>query len=186
MEDKEIIVIGGSAGSINVLLKLLPLIEKDRCLPIIIIIHRKPTDENVLSTLLQFKTKITIKEIEDKMPIEINTIYLAPANYHVLLEKDKSFTLDDSEKVNYSRPNIDVCMHSVTQIYGNKTIGILLTGANDDGAIGLKMIHDMGGYTIIQKPETCLFSIMPQHAEKLSKPDLKLTPEGIAEFLTTI
>lgn len=186
MENKEIIVIGGSAGSINVLLKILPLIRRERSLPIIIIIHRKPTDENVLATLLQFKTKITIREIEDKMPIESNTIYLAPANYHVLIEKDRSFMLDDSEKINYSRPNIDVCMHSVTQLFGSKTVGILLTGANDDGAAGLKMIHDAGGYTIIQKPETCLFPLMPQHAEKLSKPDLRLTPEEIAEFLTTI
>lgn len=186
MENKEIIIVGGSAGSINVILKILPALNQDLCLPVIIVLHRKPSDENVLETLLQLKCKIKVKEVEDKMPIEKHHIYLAPANYHLLIERDHTFTLDDSEKVNYSRPNIDVTMDSLVQIYGNKIIGVLLTGANDDGAIGMKLIHDAGGYTIIQKPDTCLFPIMPKEAQKLAEPNQQLSPEEIAEFVMNI
>lgn len=183
MEEKEIIIIGGSAGSINVLLKILPLLVNGTCLPIILVIHRKAAEENILETLLQFKTTIKVLEVEDKMPIAANQIYLAPANYHLLIEKNKTFTLDASEKVNFSRPNIDVCMESLIEVYRDKIIGIVLTGANNDGAAGMKAIHDAGGFTVIQSPETCLFPIMPQHVAKLMKPDLILTPEAIAKFI---
>lgn len=186
MENKEVIIIGGSAGSINVLLKILPLLVTDIAVPLILVVHRKSSDGTLLETLLQLKTNIKVFEVEDKMPIQSNCIYLAPANYHLLIEKEKTFTLDYSEKVNFSRPNIDVCMESVVNVYGNKVIGILLTGANNDGATGMKMINDAGGYTIIQSPDSCLFPLMPLHAEKLSEPDLKLSPEEIAEFITNL
>lgn len=186
MENKEIIIIGGSAGSVNVLLNMLPLVTTETCLPIILLIHRKTSEENALAGLLQLKTNIKIIEVEDKMPIASNRIYLAPANYHLLIETDKVFTLDYSEKINYSRPNIDVCMESLVEVYGGKIIGILLTGSNNDGAMGMKMIHDAGGYTIIQSPDSCLFPTMPLDAEKLSAPDKKLTPEQIAEFITNL
>lgn len=186
MDKKEVIVVGGSAGSINVMLKILPLLAKDSCLPVILVIHRKATDGNTLETILQLKSRIKVREVEDKMPITANTIFLAPANYHLLAEKDKTFMLDYSEKINFSRPNIDICMESLVDVYGEKVIGILLTGANDDGAIGMKKIKDAGGYTIIQSPDSCLFPMMPEHAEKLFKPDLKLKPEEIAGFIMNL
>ncbi len=186
MESKDIIVIGGSAGSVNVLLKILPLVEREHSIPILLVIHRKTSEGNMLESILQLKSKIQVTEIEDKMPIKNDTIYVAPANYHVLIENNHEFTLDYSEKVNFSRPNIDVCMNSLVDVYGGKIIGILLSGANEDGAAGLKRISDSGGFTIIQDPESCKFPIMPEAAEKLLKPDLKLTPEQIAEFITNL
>ena len=186
MESKKIIIIAGSSGSVNVLLKMLPLVEREHSVPILVVLHRKASDGNMLETILQLKSKIKVTEIEDKMPIKNDTIYVAPANYHVLIENNHEFTLDYSEKVNFSRPNIDVCMNSLVDVYGSKIIGILLSGANEDGAEGLKRISESGGFTIIQSPKSCKFPIMPEAAEKLLKPNLKLTPEQIAEFITNL
>lgn len=155
-------------------------------MPVIVVVHRKANEENILESLMQFKCKIKVNEVTDKMPVEKNQVYLAPANYHLLIEKDKVFTLDDSEKVNYSRPNIDVSMENMVEVYGSKIIGILLTGANNDGAAGMKKIHDAGGFTIIQSPESCQFPSMPQFAEEMCTPDLKLNPEELAQFITNL
>lgn len=186
MANKEVIIIGGSAGSINVVLKILPLLKNEIKLPLILVLHRKAGEENILESLLQFKSKLKVTEVMDKMPVENNVVYLAPANYHLLIEKEKIFMLDDSEKVNYSRPNIDVTMESAIEVYHEKVIGILLTGANNDGAAGLKKIKEAGGITIIQSPETCLFPNMPQYAAELCKPNFSMTPEEIAQYIINL
>lgn len=186
MEEKEIIVIGGSAGSIDVLMEILPNLPEEFPIPIIVVLHRKPSKDNVPENIFQNKSKIYVVEVEDKMPIQKNIVYLAPGGYHLLIEKDHSFALDFSEKVNYSRPSIDVTFESVVDIYKEKVIGILLTGANADGARGLKLIKDSGGYTIIQSPETSMMPMMPEAAESIMKPDQILSPLEISEFLNNI
>ncbi len=186
MENKEAIIIGGSAGSIDSLMEILSALSKDACLPLIVILHRKSAIENRLEDLLQLKTNFEVIEVEDKMQIENNKIYLAPANYHLLIESNRTFSLDYSEKVNYSRPNIDVSMKSAAEVFRGKTVGILLSGANCDGTEGLRAIKDAGGIAIIQSPETCLFPEMTIHAEQQFETDHKLSPDKIAEYISNI
>ena len=186
MGKKEIIVIGGSAGSIDVLLKVLPTLPVNFPLPIIVVVHRKDSRDELLEGLLKSRSKMAVKGAEDKMKLNNSTIYIAPAGYHLLIEQDHSFSLDISEKINYSRPNIDVTFASVVDVYKGKIIGILLTGANDDGARGMKLIKDAGGYTVIQSLESSMIDIMPEAAETLSKPDKFLSPSEISEFLNGI
>lgn len=186
MEKKEIIAIGGSAGSIDVLMRILPLLPDNFPLPIIVILHRKLTEKNLMESIFQSRCKIPVTEVEDKMPIEKGKVYLAPAGYHLLVEKDHTLSLDFSEKVNFSRPSIDVTLESIVDVYQGKVLGILLTGANDDGAKGMKLIKDAGGLVVIQTLETSMMVEMPEAAESLLKPDGILSPEEIAEFLINI
>ena len=109
-----------------------------------------------------------------------------PANYHLLLESDKTFSLTVDEKVNYSRPSIDVTFKSVADVFGEKLIGIILTGANSDGAMGLKTIKDKGGITIVQDPLTAESAVMPQSAIRACDPDYVLPLDEIASVLIEI
>ena len=186
MEKKDIIIIGGSAGSIEVMMRILPLIPANFPIPVILVLHRKSSTENITASVFQSKSEITIIEAEDKMKIESGYIYLAPSGYHLLFEKDKSFSMDFSEKVNYSRPSIDVSMESIVDVYKNKIIGILLTGANSDGAKGLRHIKEAGGLTIIQSIDSSIMAEMPLAALKLFEPNKMLNPEEIALFLINI
>lgn len=164
-------------------MKIVSSLHPELNVPVVIVVHRKAGEENLLEDILQFKCQLKVKEIEDKMPIKKNQVYLAPANYHLFIEKENYFALDDSEKVNYSRPNIDVTMESIVETYQGKVIGILLTGANNDGSLGMKMIHEAGGFTIIQSPESCDYPAMPSFASEVCQPDLSLDPEGIGSYL---
>jgi two-component system chemotaxis response regulator CheB len=186
MEKKEIIVIGGSAGSFDVLMNIIPLLPEVFPLPIVIIVHRKTSEESILTALFQRQCKMKVTEADEKMKIEKGIIYIAPAGYHLLVEKDHTFSLDYSEKVNNSRPNIDVTIESIVDVYRDKVIGILLSGANNDGAKGMELLKDSGGFVVIQSPETALFPKMPKAAEKIMKPDTVLSPGEIASFLIGI
>src|SRR5690349_17066021 len=138
METKhKVLVIGGSAGSLNKVLKLIPRFKKEMALAVIMIFHRKSGDDKTLPEVLSTRTDFEVKEIEDKDDIVPGMIYLAPPDYHVLVEKDGTLTLDDSEKINYSRPSIDVTFETASEVYGASTICMLLSGANADGVAGL-------------------------------------------------
>ena len=158
------IVIGGSAGGLDVVLKLLSALEPTLSVTIIIVLHRKSTVDSTLEELLASRTRIAVKEVEDKDAIRTGTIYLAPANYHLLIEQDLTFSLDDSEKVNYSRPSIDVTFESAADIYGDSLVGILLSGANADGTNGLLAVKKAGGITVAQEPAGAQSAFMPQQA----------------------
>lgn len=186
MAKNKIIVIGGSTGSVKVLLDILPYLPKDFPIPIIIIIHRKETPQSNLANILQTACNLKLNEIEDKMIIEKGYVYLAPAGYHLLLEDASHFSLDCSEKINYSRPNINLSIESIINAYHNKVIGILLTGANEDGAKGMQRIKDAGGRVIVQSPESSIRSEMPEAAIKLMCPDKILSPKEIITFLLHI
>jgi len=186
MGQKEIIVIGGSAGSINELMNVFLKLLTNFPLPIVIVVHRKISEENILTSLLQSRTLSQVMEVEDKMQINKGIIYIAPAGYHLLVEKEHSFSLDSSEKINFSRPNIDVTMQSIIAVYQNKVIGILLSGGNNDGLRGMQSIKEAGGMTIIQSSESSEMPIMPLAAEILSKANKLLSPAGINEFLMTV
>lgn len=184
--EEKLLIIGGSAGSLEVLLEVLPKIKMGFCLPMIIVLHRKSDNDFLLQQLLSTKTYLKVKEAEEKEIIEPATIYIAPADYHLLIERDHSFSLDYSEKVNHSRPSIDVTFQSATDVYGKYLTCILLSGANSDGSSGLKYLKEKGGTAIVQQPESALVPYMPQQAILSNAVDLILDNQGIASYLNNL
>lgn len=174
------VVIGGSAGSLKVLLQILPQLDPHLLFPIIIVVHRQNGHHSTLEQLLDERSKLTVKEAEDKETLLNGTVYLAPPDYHLLVEKDHSLSLDGSEKIRWSRPSIDVTFQSVAEVFGTKALGILLSGANDDGASGLKEIQLAGGTTIIQEPLNAEIPAMPIAALNLLQPDFLLPDHALA------
>lgn len=159
----EVLVVGGSAGSLEALLQFLPLFQLEQDLAVVLVIHRR-SGESLLTGLLQDKTRWLVKEAEEKEPLLPGTIYIAPADYHLLIEKDRTFSLDYSEKVHYSRPAIDVTLETAAEVYGPAVVALLLSGANQDGTEGLRKVKEAGGYVIVQDPSEALVSFMPHYA----------------------
>jgi len=182
----KLIVIGGSSGSLQVIIYILGLLPKDYPIPVLLIMHRAYSVDSMLLDLLALKSNIMVREVEEKDKIISSCVYLAPADYHVLIEKDETFTLDYSEKLNFSRPSIDVSFISAAAVYGKNLTGILLSGANEDGAEGLKQIKEQGGYTIIQHPDEAVVNYMPLQASHKSRIDEVLTSEGISHYLISL
>ncbi|HZH37699.1 MAG TPA: chemotaxis protein CheB [Flavisolibacter sp.] len=165
------LVIGGSAGSLEAILKLLPGLQEVKSLAIVLVMHRRG-GESLLTTLLSDKTSWPVKEAEEKEVILPGTVYIAPADYHLLIEKDQTFSLDYSEKVHYSRPAIDITFESAAEVFGSGVIAVLLSGANSDGTDGLKKIKAGGGYVVVQDPASAPVPYMPQQAITQVKADL--------------
>lgn len=184
--ENRLLIIGGSAGSLEVLLEILPKIKRGFCLPMIIILHRKSDNDFLLQQLLSTKTYLKVKEAEEKEVIEPETIYIAPADYHLLIERDHSFSLDYSEKVNHSRPSIDVTFQSAADVYEKDLMCILLSGANSDGSKGLKYLREKGGTAIAQQPANALVPYMPQQAILSKAVDLVLDNQEIASYLNSL
>ena len=180
------LIIGGSAGSLDVLMDVLPGLRKNINFPIVIILHRKKDSESLLVELLSSRASLPVNEIEDKQPILPGTIYLAPPDYHVLIEKNKTFSLDVSEKVNFSRPSIDVSFESAADAYPNAIAGILLSGANADCTEGLKSIKKQNGLVIVQQPGTADVAFMPQQAINEIAVDVILNKDKIASYINNL
>lgn len=181
----KLVIIGGSAGSLQVLIKILPQIKLPIPFAIVIVVHRKNSYDTILEDLIALKTLIPIDYVEDKSEIQSGTIYVAPADYHMLFEDKKIISLDASEKVNYSRPSIDVSFESAAFAFKEELVGILLSGANTDGTLGLQMIQNKGGVTIVQKPETAEIPFMPNFAVLNANPDFIFTEEEIIAFFNS-
>jgi two-component system chemotaxis response regulator CheB len=162
---------------------LLPALKAPLLFTLIIVVHRRNTADSALADLLSIKTTIPLKEVDDKDIIEQGSIYLAPADYHLLIEQDGTFSLDDSEKVNYSRPSIDVTFESASDVYGRTLVGIILSGANADGTAGLTVIKKGGGVLVAQKPQTAQIGYMPQQAILHADVDLILDVDELIEFV---
>lgn len=182
----QLIIIGGSAGSLEVLLQILPRLKEDLNIPVIIVLHRKATNDSLLSQLLSSKTTICVREVEEKDTIQKDCIYIAPADYHLLVEKDKTFSLDFSEKVNYSRPSIDVSFQSAADVYRSGLTAILLSGANADGTEGLKEVVALNGKAIIQHPDTAEVDFMPKAAISSGIAHTIMTPEEMIHFINGV
>ena len=182
----KLIVIGGSSGSLQVILYLLGRLPDNYPIPVLLIMHRAYSIDSLLLDLLLLKSNIMVREVEEKDKIAPSCVYLAPADYHVLIEKDETFTLDYSEKLNYSRPSIDVSFISAAEVYGENVTGILLSGANEDGAEGLREIKEQGGHTIIQHPDEAIVNYMPLQASYKSRIDEVLNTEGISRYLISL
>ena len=185
-----VIVIGGSAGSLEVILDITNRLPLFATVIIIIVVHRKIDNDSILENLIAHKTLYAVKEVEDKDAIIPGTIYIAPPDYHLLIENKDTFSLDSTEKIHFSRPSIDVTFESVAEIFTNRVMGILLSGANADGAAGLACIKEMGGHTLVQSPESAEMSIMPQQAINRNIVDRIVEPTQISEeivrFITLV
>lgn len=167
----KVVVLGGSAGSLDVIFKIVERLPTASGAAFIVVVHRRNDGNSLLVDLLAAKTSMHVSEVEDKDPIAANCIYIAPTNYHLLIEDESTFALDSSEKVHYSRPSIDITFESAAAVFGNKSMGILLSGANADGAEGLAKLKRAGGYTIVQDPASAEVSYMPQQAINIIRPD---------------
>jgi len=189
----EAIVIGVSSGGMNALKFIFSALPANFSIPIIIVQHVSARSDNEWITLLNGKSNLTIKEADEKEKIacppeqlfgrESANVYVAPANYHLLIEKDRTFSLTIDEPVNFARPSIDVLFESAAEAYRDKLIGIVLTGSNNDGAKGIKLIKECGGLTIIQDPKTAESSAMPASAIAAIEPDYILSLEKIVQLL---
>lgn len=160
------IVIGASAGAVEALTNLLSGFETGFTIPMIVVVHLPPDKKSVIAELMQERCALRVREVEDKEMIEPGSVYFAPPDYHLLIEDDETFSLTVEEPVLYSRPSIDVLFESAADIYEDALIGIILTGANSDGAKGLKAVGVAGGVTIVQNPLTAQAKAMPEAALK--------------------
>jgi two-component system chemotaxis response regulator CheB len=163
-EGIEAVVIGTSAGALDALSALLPSLPADYALPIVIVVHLRPDRPNLIPELLQRKCAIVLSEAEDKEVLLPGHAYMAPPDYHLLIEKDKTLSLSAEEEVHFSRPSIDVLFESAADCYGASLAGVVLTGANEDGAEGLRAIVAVGGAAFVQCPDAAYARVMPEMA----------------------
>ena len=176
------VVIGGSAGSFQGMVKILSQLPKGFPLPIIMCLHRLKHVRNGFVEALSIKSVVQVTEPHDKENIKKGGVYLAPANYHMSVELGNYFALSTEEMVNNSRPAIDITLSTCGFVYKDKLIGILLSGANKDGALGMKHIHERGGLTLVQEPSECMIDTMPKAALAITKIDHVLKIDQIVEF----
>lgn len=182
----EVVVIGTSAGGIKALKEILPHLPEDYFVPIIIVLHIPEGQPSLLPEIFESKLKLKVKEADEKETFQAGTVYFSPPGYHLLIENNKTFSLTIEEAVHFSRPSIDVLFESAAESYGDSVVGILLTGANTDGALGLKKIKEAGGLGIIQNPESAEYPMMPESGKQYVSPDCVLGLDEITYFLQEI
>ena len=181
------IVVGTSAGGLAALTEILSPLPKNFPVPILVVQHLSPVDtESYFVTYLNESCKLKVIEATDNEIIEKGIVYIAPANYHLLIEENGVLSLSVDRKVNFSRPSIDVLFESAADVYKSRLIGIILTGANSDGARGIKYIKELGGLTIVQDPVTAETDTMPKAAIKNSPIDYILPLDQIVSLLVKI
>lgn len=186
MRKDGLLIIGGSAGSLDVLLKVLPEVNQNLNFAIVIVIHRKQGTDSLLTDLLAHRTKLSVKEADEKEKIVNGKVYIAPSDYHLLIEKDFTFSLDYSEKINYSRPSIDVTFQSAADAYGENLVCLLLSGSNADGVNGLISVKKNGGVTLAQNPESAQVSYMPEQAILRANVSAILPIEEMADYINSL
>jgi two-component system chemotaxis response regulator CheB len=183
MKKYKAVVVGVSAGGMAALTKLLSALAGDFPLPVIIVQHLHPHQGDFHLHYFNEKSAVIVKEADEKEKILPGYVYFAPPNYHLLIEEDESFSLSSDAKVNFSRPSVDVLFESAADVYSSGLIGIILTGANNDGAHGLSLIKKNGGLTIVQDPLTAESPFMPQAAIETADADYILSLEEIGDLL---
>ncbi len=179
----EAVVIGASAGGVKAIEVLLSLLKKNSCLAFIIVQHMSPTSDDFIVQHLNENSELTVKQADEKETIQKGVAYIAPPDYHLLVEEDKTFSLTVDEKINYSRPCIDLMFETAARAYESSLMGVVLTGANKDGSQGLKIIKDLGGLAIVQDPQTAQMPVMPNEAISVVDVDHILSIKEIACFL---
>ena len=178
-----VIVIGGSAGAIQALPRILMQLPASFDLPVVVVLHRLEGSGSYLHEYFSQYCAQPVVEVEDKQPLLPGQVYIAPAGYHLLLEEEGHFSLSVDAKVNYCRPAIDVLLESAADAYAQRVIAIILTGANGDGSAGLRRVKEAGGLTIVQCPSSAAVAAMPTAALKATPVDWVLEPEQIGCLL---
>lgn len=179
----EAVVIGASAGGVQALLTVLADLPRSFRLPLIVVLHLPEGRDSQLAEIFQYRLPIAVREAADKETILPGTLYFAGPGYHLLVEMDRTFSLSSEEPLHYSRPSINVLMESAADAYGPALAGILLTGANEDGATGMARIKQQGGLTVVQDPTEAAVPTMPEAAIRRQAPDFILKLAGIRDFL---
>jgi len=182
----EAIVMGGSAGALDALQTILPSLPRACGLPVVVVLHMLPGRPSGLAGVLGTSTVLDVKEAEDKEPMRAGTVYLACPGYHLLVEKDRRFALSVDEPLHFSRPSIDVLFESAADAFGRGLVGVLLSGANDDGARGLLRIRRAGGFTLVQSPETASSPEMPEAALRLAAAERASDLAAIGDLLRAL
>jgi two-component system chemotaxis response regulator CheB len=180
------IVVGGSAGAIEALAMLLPALPRQLQAAVFIVLHLPREQPSLLVEIFRSKCSLPVKEAEDKEPVQAGTVYFAPPDYHLLLDRGPQLSLSVDEPVHFSRPSVDVLFESAADLYGARLMGIILSGANADGAAGLAAVHGAGGLTIVQAPGSAQVPVMALSALERSPADFVLSLEQIAALLRTL
>jgi two-component system, chemotaxis family, protein-glutamate methylesterase/glutaminase len=184
-QNSEILLLGGSAGSFNIIFRVIRNMKSDFGKAVIVVIHRRKNFFSEIEKLFAENSRMLFKEITDKERIRPHTVYVAPANYHTLIEKERCFGLDVSESVWYSKPSIDVTFESAAEVYKDRCTAILFSGANQDGAEGLLKLRNKGAITIAQSPEDAEMPQMPEAAININAAEYILHTSEILELIET-
>jgi two-component system chemotaxis response regulator CheB len=181
--DIRAVAIGASAGGVQALCELLPALSPESRAAVFVVLHLPRDRPSLLVDVFSHKCELPVREAEDKEPVMPGTVYFAPPNYHLLVDAGPQLALSADDLVNHSRPSIDVLFDSAAQVYREHLLGIILSGANEDGAEGLAAVHEAGGLTAVQEPQTAQSSAMILSALERRPADLVLDLAGIAELL---
>lgn len=177
------VVLGASAGAVQALSRILPALPPDYPLPVLVVVHVPPQRRNVLAALFAEKCRLAVREPDDKEPIAPGTILFAPPDYHMLVEADRTVSLSTEGPVQFSRPSIDVLFESAADAYGAGLIGAVLTGANHDGAEGLRAVTEAGGTALVEDPAEAAYPVMPAAALALTPRAESLSLDAITQRL---
>ncbi len=180
------IVIGASAGGVDALTQVLPALPTTLRLSVMVVLHLPRERPSILAALIGARCAVPVREAEDKEPVAVGTIYVAPPDYHLLVDDGPSLALSFDEPVNYSRPSIDALFESAADVYGERLAGVILTGANQDGARGLDAVRRAGGLTVVQDPATAFVDAMPRAALDAGPADFVLTLPQLREWFAAL
>ncbi len=179
----EAVVIGASAGGVEALSEILPALPARFRPALLIVLHLPRERPSLLVEIYEKRCVLPVREADDKEPIEPGTVYFAPPDYHMLVEKSRQIALSTDEPLHFSRPSVDVLFESAADAYGERLLGIILTGANQDGAVGLHAIHRAGGITVVQQPDSAQVPLMVVSALQRNPADFVLSLPEIGELL---
>ncbi len=180
------IVIGGSAGSFKIITEILEALPKNFPFAVILVLHRLKHIKEGFTDALKIKSLLPVSEPFDKEKIMPGRVYIAPANYHLYVEPNQTFALSTEDVVNHSRPSIDVTLSSAAYSFKNKMLGVVLSGANSDGAIGLKNVVEYGGTALVQDPKDSMVATMPEAAIKISGTENILSSQAIIKYILNL
>jgi two-component system chemotaxis response regulator CheB len=180
------VVIGGSAGAVEALCRILPSIPATTRVPVFVVLHLPRDRPSLLTEVFSPRCAVPIREAQDKEPIEPGVVYVAPPDYHLLIDVGPAISLSVDDVVHFSRPSIDVLFESAADFYRERLLGIILTGANEDGAAGLAAVEQAGGVTVVQRPQDAQASVMLTAAMSRSPGAAVLSLAEIARVLGSL
>lgn len=186
IKNAEILVMGCSAGGFSIIYDLVLNFPENFPLPVLIVIHRSSKYKSLIEEQLNLNGKLKVKMAEDKEQMKRGVVYFAPPDYHLLVEEDGSLSLDYSEPIHFCRPSIDATFQSAADVYEEKVIAVLLSGANEDGADGIAYVSELNGLTVVQDPDIAEVRTMPQAAIEKTSVDLILNNVQISELMNNI